>query len=311
MRRPVHRIPITTQIGVPQIIGQHKDNVWLPPPLRRRATVIMLRNSRRFIPANYITRPILQHDPPVRRRPARTRNSRSATLVPVQLTALPVLLLLLLTPACLRKPAAQRPPALAPDISRGWIDITPNVVLKIENAYFKDGAAVRDISTYLGTELLSLKAAKNNSLLFLNHHPLPNRPPAQPPVLSLLPEPQRRQHHHRFYFQVVVNRLSGKANAVLLTAPSPAKLEQIAAQLQHAPASLCTPQSPYCTVFPDSCSVSLAMEVTVNNKPTTLLWGTTIASQLGQQQTFSLLRRGLPVTLPRTAPLLPGDSLSW
>jgi hypothetical protein len=224
----------------------------------------------------------------------------------------PVLLaILVFASACHRKPAAQRHPVLTPDISRGWIDITPDVVLKIENAYFKDGAAVRDISSYLGTELLSLKAANNNTLRTLDHRPLPSRPAAQPPVVSLLPESQRRQRHHRFYFQVVVNRASGKANAVLLTAPSSAKLEQIAAQLQSDPAGLCTPKSGLCTVFPDSCSVSLAMEVTINDKPTLLLWGATIANQLRQQQTFTLLRRGVPVTVPRNAALLPGDRLSW
>ena len=66
------------------------------------------------------------------------------------------------------------------------------MVLKLQNAYFKDTVPRQRIVNYLGAETLSLRVARNGNLRQLELQSLPVRPASQPPVTAPLPSPRRR-----------------------------------------------------------------------------------------------------------------------
>ncbi len=207
------------------------------------------------------------------------------------------------------------------DVSIGWVDLREAMLLRIENAYYKEGAQRRGIANYLGTETLVLRVMPDGKLKQLELLGLAIRPPAQDAVASLLPIDRQRQRFHRFYFQVVVNRQAGTSNALLLSASSKFRLEQLSNQLARDPASVCGGKTHHCTVFPEACTVSLGMEIIVNRQPVKIAWGSTLASVVGQRKQFTLQRQHLgklvavqlnpedPELL--RLPLLPGDTISW
>lgn len=144
------------------------------------------------------------------------------------------------------------------------------MTLKVESAYFQDGAAKRDISPYIGVESQTLEMRSNGQLRPTALTTLPNRPASQPAVATLLPVPQQKFRSHRFFFQVAMDRATGKSSAVLLSARSNAEMERLATTLLQNPSAVCRENSPHCTVFPDGCAVSLGVAITLNGKPATI-----------------------------------------
>lgn len=216
-----------------------------------------------------------------------------------------ILFLLLLTASCHRHHPAPAPPPAPPDLTAGWVNLTPGMVVKLETAYFKDGATVRNVETYIGTELLSLVAQSDGTLSPAEHRTLPTRPKAQPAVARLVPDRIRHRRHHRLYFQVVVNKGSNKANAVLISAAIPSEIEKL------NPATICAGPSKNCTVIPEGTSASLAMQITVNRNPMIVLWGTILGAVVGTHQPYTLIRQGKPIKILPNRPLLPNDELTW
>lgn len=229
-----------------------------------------------------------------------------------------IVIAVLLSSCATRKSAL---PKAVDDVSIGWVDLREGMLLRIENAYYKEGAARRGIANYLGTETLSLRVMPNGRLKQLEMLPLAIRPPDQISVAALMPAAQQRVRFHRFYFQVVVDKKAGTSNALLLSSRSKADIEQLAKQLASEPASVCGGKAKQCTVFPEACSVSLGMEIIVNGQLTKVAWSSTLASVVGKRKQFSLQRsqRGklVPVELdpedPEALrlPLLPGDTIAW
>lgn len=186
------------------------------------------------------------------------------------------------------------------------MDLTEGMALVLETAYFRDGAKTRTIADYIGTEKLTLRTGRNGTLAVVQHVPLPGRPKGQIPVTAVFPEKERRRRQQRLYFQVVVNKASGKANAVVLSAGGSKEMAALTAQLMGK--AVCAAG---CTVIPEGSSVSLAMEIFVNGEARTVLWGSNVNSVLGTQRPFTL-RRGEKVMPPGPSQgLLPGDRIEF
>jgi hypothetical protein len=212
---------------------------------------------------------------------------------------------------------------------KDWLDLRPRMELRVENAYYQEGAPKHGLNGYLGTEIAQYQVRRNGRLHLLAIHPMSQRPgdvhpvsqrPAdQAPVQDLLSAVQQRHPHYRFFFEVL---FKGSARgSVLLGASSLDELDQLTTRLKASPESVCTAQSTHCTVFPEACSVSLEMEIEVNQAPRTVNWNSNLASIAPHPRHVTLLRlyagRTAPVQLdpndPKALrlPLLPGDRIIW
>jgi hypothetical protein len=131
------------------------------------------------------------------------------------------------------------------------------VRLRVENAYYREGAPKRDLSAYIGTEVAHYQVQRNGSLRLLSIESLKDRPRDQPPVQSLMQSSVRRYPYHRFYFEILFKRNSSARGSVVLGAASTAELDSLSEQLLADPDSVCNDRSSHCTVFPHDCSVSI------------------------------------------------------
>lgn len=203
-----------------------------------------------------------------------------------------------------------------------WVELRPGMSLRIENAYYRQGAPKRGLQNYLGTETARYRVRSDGSLRRVSLEALlPERPPDQAPVQDLLPENRSRLHHHRYFYQVIFKRSSGSVSAILLSAESTRLLDQLTRELLQYPESVCHAGSRNCTMFPEACTVTLEMEILANGAVRTLPWGSTVAQVSGRTHHVELLRpyggRLTPVQIDATdaqalrLPLLPGDRLTW
>ena len=208
------------------------------------------------------------------------------------------------------------------DLSSGWVELRPQMALRIENAYFREGAPKRGLANYLGTEVATYRVLSNGALRQISLKSMPaGRPADQPPVEQLLLPVTRRFHRHRYFYQVILNRATGARTAILLSASSDQQLDLLTKQLLSDPESTCGPASVYCNVFPEACTVSLEMEILVNGVSQTTLWGNTVGNIAAHPKYVGLVRpyrgRLAPVYLDAAdaqalrLPLLPGDRLTW
>lgn len=206
--------------------------------------------------------------------------------------------------------------------SPNWVDLRPWMELRIENAYFREGAPKRDLANYLGTEVAHVQVRPNRGVRLLSvQSGLTQHPAGQPPVQQLIRSSSTRYQHYRFSYEIVFNRKSGLRGAVLLGAASTDELDRLAAQLFVDPGSVCDGSSPHCTLFPEACTVSLEIEITVNGEPRTVLWGSYLGGVAARPRHLELLRlyagRLTPVEIdpgdPNALrlPLLPGDRITW
>ena len=204
----------------------------------------------------------------------------------------------------------------------GWVELRPSTELRIENAYFREGAPKHGLANFLGTEIARYEVLRTGTLKEISFRSrVSQRPSDQPPVQQLVSEAQRRYPCHRFFYQVLLNKKSNVRSAVLLGAESNKAIDQLTSRLLTEPETVCGDGLSQCTVFPEACTVSLEMEIVVNGKRRAVLWGSALAEFAESHQNVSLLRwykdRLAPVELDSSdrealrVPLLPGDVIRW
>ena len=205
-------------------------------------------------------------------------------------------------------------------VGPGWVDLRPQIELRIENAYFREGAPKRGLANFLGTEIARYQVLPTGMLEQTSVQSRSARRPAdQPSVQQLLSEFQRRLNHHRLFYQVLLNKKTDVRSAVLLSAASTDEVIRLTEQLMIEPASICGGVSTHCTAFPEACTASLEIEVVVNRVHRTVLWGSGLAEVAENHRHVELFRpymdRLAPVEIDirdREAlrlPLLPGDHI--
>jgi hypothetical protein len=208
------------------------------------------------------------------------------------------------------------------NVGPGWVELRPLSELRVENAYFREGAPKHGLANFLGTEIARYQVLGTGELKEISvESRVEQRPSDQPPVQQLLSEAQRLYHSHRYFYQVLLSKKSNVRSAVLLGAKSTDEMERLTTQLLTEPESVCGDGLAQCTVFPEACTVSLEMKVMVNGRPRTVLWGSTLAEFAESHPQVALFRRYqdrlAPVKIDirdREAlrvPLLPGDVIKW
>ena len=206
--------------------------------------------------------------------------------------------------------------------SLDWVDLCPPIELRVENAYFREGAPKHGLANFLGTEIARYQVLATGALEQISVESRIDQPPAdQPPVQQLVSEPQKRRPYHRFFYQVLLSKTSNVRNAVLLGAESKDELDRMTNQLMSEPESVCGDASSQSTVFPEACTVSLEIAVMVNGARRTVSWGSTLADFAGNHRRVELFRRYRNELAPvevdirdhetLRVPLLPGDVIKW
>lgn len=207
-------------------------------------------------------------------------------------------------------------------VGSGWVELRPEIELRVENAYFREGAPKRGLANFLGTEIARYRMLATGALdQIAVQSRVAQRPADQPPVQQLLGESQRRYPHHRLFYQVLVSKKADIRSAVLLSAVSIEELDRLTEQLLTEPDSVCDGVSTHCTAFPEACSVSLEIEIVVNGAPRSVPWTSVLADVVERHRRVELFRpytgRLAPVEIDPTdpsafrLPLLPGDRVKW
>ena len=207
-------------------------------------------------------------------------------------------------------------------VGSGWVDLQPQMDLRIENAYYREGAPKHGLNGFLGTEIARYRAQRAGLRLVSVESKLEQRPNDQAAVQELMRSVQRRYRYHRFFYQVIFKSKGEARGAVLLGAGSRQELDRLGERLLADPDSVCGDDGgAHCSVFPEACSVSLEMQIVVNGAPRTVLWGSLLLSVAAHPRSVELLRwhhgRLTAVEIePADAndlrlPLLPGDRVSW
>jgi hypothetical protein len=203
---------------------------------------------------------------------------------------------------------------------RPSMDLRPMMELRIENAYYQPGAPKRGLNGFLGTEVAQYEVT-SRGLRLLSFQPMKNRPESDLPVQRLISDLQMSYRYYRFFFEVFFKNAGNSHGSVLLGAKSIAELEQLSAELA-TPETVCNENSRHCTVFPEACSVSVEMKITVNGTPQDVLWRALLADVIPvHAQHIELKRlyggRLTPVKIDTAdrnqmhLPLLPGDQVNW
>jgi len=207
-------------------------------------------------------------------------------------------------------------------VGAGWVELRPEIELRIENAYFREGAPKRGLANFLGTEIARYHVLSTGALEQIAvQSRLEQRPADQPPVQQLLSESQNRYRHHRLFYQVLLNKKTDVRSAVLLSAESMDELDRFTEQLMSDPESVCGGVSTHCTAFPEACTASLEIQIVVNGRYRTVLWGSSLADVTQNHRRIELSRLHMGALAPvridprdREAlrlPLLPGDHIKW
>jgi hypothetical protein len=214
------------------------------------------------------------------------------------------------------RPRVAAPPSVrsTPD----FLDLRKSIVLKVENAYWAEGADKKGLEGYIGTQSARASTMPNGNLNVIPAGSTTKTalPRDQPPVEQLLPTGMRRQRFYRFYFAVTFARASRPNLPVLLYGRSMAEVEQLTARLKTAPDEVCGSKATHCTVFPSTCTVSVEMEIIVNGEPKIVSWGSTVTNVTGGrlatrvERTIEGTSRKLENVNLRT-PLQPGDRIMW
>ena len=199
----------------------------------------------------------------------------------------------------------------------GWVDLREGMGLRIENACFREGSAGRGLADFLGTEVARYQMHSAGLTEAGPVQLLPQRPAGVRRVDRLTPDAQRERTYHRFFYQVLINPTDTERVAVLLSSDSSAHLDSLTERLLASSEEFCGDDSQECTVFPETSSVAVEMEIFVNGSPRFVLWGSRLSSvaEQGSHPTLFRLYRGQwkrvefdgsdPLAL--AVPLLPGD----
>jgi hypothetical protein len=199
------------------------------------------------------------------------------------------------------------------------IDLRPMMELRIENAYYKKGASRRGLNGYLGTEVAQYEVTARG-LRLLSVEPMKDRPADDPPVQKLIPKQAERFRYYRFYYELIFARSKDPHGSALLGADSIDELNQLAAKVSQDD-SVCNGTSTHCAVFPEACSVSVEIKISVNGKSQNVGWGTMLSSLVPRPRHLAMKRlykgRLVPIKLNPAdpdalrLPLLPGDEITW
>jgi hypothetical protein len=207
-------------------------------------------------------------------------------------------------------------------LDHGWVDLRPDMGIRVENAYYREGAARRGLENYLGTEVARYRVSPSGGLRQVAFEASLERIPSDQPAVQLLLTPAKlRFHFHRYFYQVFFKRRDRPVAAILLSAGSKQEIEELTVKLLEDAESVCHTGSRNCTMFPETCTVSLEMRVMVNGVGRTVSWGSTLANVSAHPRSLELLREfaGRPTRVeidphdPQALrlPLLPGDRLKW
>jgi hypothetical protein len=204
----------------------------------------------------------------------------------------------------------------------GWVDLRPQMELRVEAAYYREGSLKRSLADYLGTETARFQVRPNGQLRLTSVQSSLKGPRGkQPPVQQLVRGSQRRYSHGRFFYAVAMNRNGQTRSAVLLGAGTTAEVARLTTQLLSDPQSVCGGKSTHCTVFPEASSASLDIEIVVNGSRRSVAWGNVLDSIAVHPRHVEMLRvdagRLVPVEIDASdpaalkLPLLPGDRVTW
>lgn len=206
------------------------------------------------------------------------------------------------------------------EAGHAWIDLKPFMELRIENAYYEPGAPRSGLTGFLGTEVARYLISSHALDLVAVQH-MENRPAGQPPVQDLISQAQAKFSDYRLYYEIVFARGDHSHGSVLLGAESDEEIDELSAQLSQHPDAVCSQGSTHCVVFPEACSVSVEMNVVVNDTRKSVLWGSTLATVVNNPRHLEMKRlyagRLTPVRIhandPKSLllPLLPGDQITW
>ncbi|HXE13276.1 MAG TPA: hypothetical protein VN633_14210 [Bryobacteraceae bacterium] len=202
-----------------------------------------------------------------------------------------------------------------------WIDLRPYMELSVENAYYREGAPKHGLTGFLGTEIALYQIRPKGGLRLLTVKSMEQRPQDQLPVQQLVDKSQRRFRRYRFFFELVFRQSANSRGSVLLGANTKDELNSLTSRLLQAPESVCGTTSVHCTVFPEACSVSLEIGITVNGEARTVMWGSTLASVVAHPRSIKMQRlyagRMIPLQVDADdpnalrLPLLPNDRIAW
>ncbi len=200
-----------------------------------------------------------------------------------------------------------------------WIDLTPLMELRIENAYYEAGAPRSGLAGFLGTEVAQYTVLPN-ALDLLSVEPTKNRPNDDISVKDLISGAAKQFSHYRLYYEIVFARSDHSHGSVLLGADSQKEIDDLSARLTHQE-KVCYQPYIHCTVFPEACSVSVEMRVVVTGKATSVVWGSTLENIVKEPHHLKVRRLSAgqlrPVRInpsdPKALllPLLPGDQITW
>ena len=205
------------------------------------------------------------------------------------------------------------------EAGHSWIDLTPLMELRVENAYYEAGAPRSGLAGFLGTEVARY-AVLPNSLDLLSVQSMKSRPNEDMPVQDLISSAGRNFSHYRLYFEMVFARSDHSHGSVLLGGNSQKEIDDLSRELTH-PEAICYQPFVHCTVFPEACSVSVEMKVVVNGRTRSVTWGSTLGNIANRPHHLEMRRlyagQLRPVRVdpsdPKALllPLLPGDQITW
>src|SRR5258708_12406110 len=93
------------------------------------------------------------------------------------------------------------------NVGLDWVELRPQIELRVENAYFREGAPKRGLANFLGTEIVRYRMLPAGMLeqLSVKSH-LPPRPARHPPVQPLLSHSQTRHLHHSPFYPLILDQ---------------------------------------------------------------------------------------------------------
>jgi hypothetical protein len=203
---------------------------------------------------------------------------------------------------------------------QGWL-LHSYTELRVENAYYREGAPKHGITGFLGTQTAVYRVGARGLQLVSLRSDVARRPVDQLPVQDLIGPEQRRYQYYRYFFQIVFRQTADTRGAVLLGANSLDELNRLAAGLLADPDAVCGGPSKHCAAFPVACTVALQIEVSVNGVRSVVGWGNTLGSVVEHPRTLKLSRIDNGALTPVEVdardpnalrlPLLPGDRIEW
>ncbi|HEX3684216.1 MAG TPA: hypothetical protein VHU83_16905 [Bryobacteraceae bacterium] len=201
---------------------------------------------------------------------------------------------------------------------RSWMELRPLMEIRIENAYYKNGASRRGLEGFLGTEIARYEVTAHG-LSLLSFQSMKNRPGNDLPVQQLISHAQMKHRYYRLYFEIFFQG-EDSHRSVLLGSDTVQALHRLSGELTGR-AEVCGPSSGACTVFPEACSVSVEMKIVVNGQSQNVLWGSRLADVVKDPHKIEMQRlyagRLTPVEMNADdpgelkLPLLPGDHVFW